>query len=338
MKAVFSVILISISGLLFSQPTMHNFTVTDSDGNTHRLYEDYLDEGKTVVLKFFFTTCPPCIAIAPQWQQKYVAWGSGDYDVEFFEPSTLSSDTNEKVKTYKTTYNLTMPGIGKDGGAASIVDPFRIGTYGPWYGTPSFAVIAPNRSIQYPLTIAEIDAAIAATGATMPGNPAPSTKVTINGTNQNLGLATDKVKFYIKPKNANSPKIEILKNAQGLYTFDYPSSNVPTMTEPVIIMESTSVPVLSGITAFDIIKIQKHILLLDPFTTQNHLLAGDINNDGKITASDIVLLRKVILGLISELPNGAPAFKSIPSQHALTTSPGNTVNLQFTIVQTGNIN
>ena len=74
----------------FSQMTMHNFTVTDSQGNTHNLYTSYLDQGKTVVIKFFFTTCPPCIAISPQWQDKYEAWGSGNNDVEFLDASNYT--------------------------------------------------------------------------------------------------------------------------------------------------------------------------------------------------------------------------------------------------------
>ncbi|MBK8704908.1 MAG: redoxin domain-containing protein [Saprospiraceae bacterium] len=52
------------STALKSQPAP-NFTLTDSDGQSHNLYTDYLDQGKTVVIKFFFTTCPPCNAMAP---------------------------------------------------------------------------------------------------------------------------------------------------------------------------------------------------------------------------------------------------------------------------------
>ena len=88
----------------YAQYTMHNFTVIDSDGRSHNLYTSHLDKGKTVVLKFFFTTCPPCIAISPQWQSKYVAWGSGTKDVEFIEASILSSDKNADVKAFKQNY------------------------------------------------------------------------------------------------------------------------------------------------------------------------------------------------------------------------------------------
>jgi hypothetical protein len=319
--------------------TMHNFVVTDSDGKTHRLYEDYLDKGKTVVLKFFFTSCPPCIAIAPQWQQKYVAWGSGNNDVQFIEPTTLFTDNNSKIKTYKTTHNLTMPGIGTDGGSASIVDPFKQGTYGPWYGTPSFAVIAPNRTMQYPLFFSEIEAAIIATGAKMPGTNVPTTSVNINPNVVNFANSTaDHIKFYVKPKNATTPKIEIVRNTQGQYKFEYPSTAFPVMTDPIVIMESLATDFLPGITAFDLVLIQKHILALESFTTEEKILAADVNSDSKVTAFDIVSLRKLILALTPDFPNNTPSFKSIPAELSLTPNPGNTVNLNFKVVKIGNIN
>ena len=74
--------------------TMHNFTVTDIKGKSHKLYEDYSNQNKVVVIKFFFTTCPPCNSNAPLWQQKYVQHGSGAQGVQFFTVTTISSDNN----------------------------------------------------------------------------------------------------------------------------------------------------------------------------------------------------------------------------------------------------
>ncbi len=34
--------------------TLHDFTVTDVTGQQHRLYDDYLNKNKIVVIKFFF--------------------------------------------------------------------------------------------------------------------------------------------------------------------------------------------------------------------------------------------------------------------------------------------
>ncbi len=82
--------LILFFGLLLSTMSSYgqqapDFTVTDTDGQVHHLYADYLNQGKTVMIKIFFTTCPPCNSIAPQMEPFYKEWGAGQNDVEFFE-------------------------------------------------------------------------------------------------------------------------------------------------------------------------------------------------------------------------------------------------------------
>jgi thiol-disulfide isomerase/thioredoxin len=318
--------------------TMHNFTVTDSDGRIHKLYEDYLNNGKTVVIKFFFTTCPPCVAIAPQWQQKYVSWGSGNHDVQFLEPTILASDTNIKVKSYKTNLGLTMPGIGHDGSATSIVDPFKSGTYGGWYGTPSFAVIAPDKTIQFPVQFSALDAAIAATGAEMPTMVAQPTTVTVTSNSGGFNVGSGHIKFFLKPRNADTPKLEIMANNQGQLKFEYPSVAYPAMFDPIVVMESFASDYLAGISTLDLALIQRHILALNPFTKETERVAADINGDDRITAQDIVFLRKLILGIIAEFPNNRPSYVSLPASRDVTSSPGQTVNLTFDVVKIGNVN
>jgi thiol-disulfide isomerase/thioredoxin len=316
--------------------TMHNFTVTDSGGNIHRLYEDYLDQGKTVVLKFFFTTCPPCNAIAPQWQQKYVAWGSGLHDVQFIEPTTITSDNNSKVSAYKTMHGLTLPSISHEGNAPAIVDPFKAGTYGGWFGTPSFVVIAPNKSIQFPVSFSNLDAAIAATGAQMPGSgPVPITvNLSINTNNYTVGA--DHVKFYLRSANTTQPKYEIKKNGQGQYSLKYPSTDFPVITAPEVYMESNAADLQAGITSFDLVQIQKHILGITPFTSEANRIAADVTLDDRITAFDLVTLRKLILGIIVDFP--APSYRSIPDKISINALQGATQTFNFTIVKIGNIN
>jgi len=57
-----------------------NFTVTDTDGNTHNLY-DYTAQGKYVILDFFFDTCPPCQATSHYFSQLYQTYGCNDGDI-----------------------------------------------------------------------------------------------------------------------------------------------------------------------------------------------------------------------------------------------------------------
>lgn len=155
--------------------TAPDFSITDSQGNAHTLYAGYLDQGKTVLIKIFFTTCPPCNAIAPLMETLYQDWGGGDYDVEFFDLSNKNFDTDALVNSYRANHGHTYPGAGVEGGSLAAVAPYESGMFGPFFGTPVFVVIAPDGSMQYDVrgnnntaTIAALDAAIAATGAEKP--------------------------------------------------------------------------------------------------------------------------------------------------------------------------
>lgn len=53
---------------------------------------------------------------------------------------------------------------------------------------------------------------------------------------------------------------------------------------------------LNGVSTLDLVLIQKHILGLKPITNPYMLLAANANTDNKVSASDILALRKLILG------------------------------------------
>ncbi|MFZ1751556.1 MAG: redoxin domain-containing protein [Saprospiraceae bacterium] len=339
--------LIAICTMLFLWPAMsvtgqlkmHDFTATDVHGQTHQLYSDYLDKKKIVVIKFFFTSCPPCIANAPLWQAKYEQLGSGSQGIEFFSVTTLSSDDDTAVKSFEATYHQTMKAVSTPGNAPGILNPFRDGTYGSWWGTPSFAVISPDKTLQYPVFFSQLDDAInTAKTQVGGGGPIPSTAVNLALKTYNLDVPEGHIKFFIKPKASSTPKIEIVKNIEGKYNFDYPSVNIPEMVDPEIIMESVGPAYTTKVSAADILAIQKHILMLNIFTDDHVRLAADVNSDGKISAIDLVNITKVILGLIPSFPNDTPSYKSIPSKISLTPNVGNTVALDFTIVKIGNVN
>jgi len=59
---------------------------------------------------------------------------------------------------------------------------------------------------------------------------------------------------------------------------------------------------INGVSTLDLVLIQRHILAIQKLDSPYKLIAADANNDGKITASDLTDLRKLILGITNELP------------------------------------
>jgi hypothetical protein len=54
---------------------------------------------------------------------------------------------------------------------------------------------------------------------------------------------------------------------------------------------------LNGVSTLDLIRIQKHLLGLTPFTSPYEFIAADANRSSSVTALDLIELRKLILGI-----------------------------------------
>gem|GEM_PF-3020839 len=67
----------------------------------------------------------------------------------------------------------------------------------------------------------------------------------------------------------------------------------------------------NGISTIDLVMIQRHILNAAKLNSPYKLIAADANNDQKISASDLVALRKLILGLETEI-NGNTSWRFVP--------------------------
>ncbi len=63
---------------------------------------------------------------------------------------------------------------------------------------------------------------------------------------------------------------------------------------------------LNGLTTLDLVLIQKHILGIQKFDSPYKLIAADANNSGSVTAADILILRKLILGVIEDIQFNDP--------------------------------
>ncbi|HUR30327.1 MAG TPA: hypothetical protein VMZ69_02780, partial [Saprospiraceae bacterium] len=59
----------------------------------------------------------------------------------------------------------------------------------------------------------------------------------------------------------------------------------------------------NGVSTLDLVQIQKHLLTKDTLNSPYKLIAADANNSQHVSVIDIVELRKLILGVYTELPN-----------------------------------
>jgi len=129
--------------------TAVDFTVTDVHGNTHNLFS-ILDDGKHVILDFFFTTCPPCISSVPIINQVYTDYGCNTGGIVFL--SIDAGDTDAQVLQYENDYGGLLPSVsGVNGGGNGVNSAYGIGAY------PTVVLIAPDRTVLeqdiYPVTL-----------------------------------------------------------------------------------------------------------------------------------------------------------------------------------------
>ncbi|MBK9734401.1 MAG: hypothetical protein IPO92_05285 [Saprospiraceae bacterium] len=130
---------------------------------------------------------------------------------------------------------------------------------------------------------------------TDPGHFCPPTLITVAGylkTENNQKVANAIVNME------GSEFAPSTSNMEGRYVFtDLPSGG----TYNVIPFKNDKP--MDGVSTLDLIYLQKHILRTEILNSPYKMIAGDINKDNKITAADIVQLRKMILGIYSSFPD-----------------------------------
>ncbi len=125
------------------------------------------------------------------------------------------------------------------------------------------------------------------------------------------------------------PKGSMVAEANVVLT----GANVPTYTTDIdggfefdnlpagndyIVTPSKSVNYLNGVTAYDLSKINAHILGVEVFQETWQYIAADGNNSQTVTTFDIVAIQNLILNNITVLPNGTPSWRFIPTDHIFT--------------------
>jgi hypothetical protein len=134
----------------------------------------------------------------------------------------------------------------------------------------------------------------------------PSSNKTVGGaakgTDKNgviKGAADVSVLLNIAATNS-TPGLQhtITTDIDGAYAF---LKSVPNASD-VTITPSYDMFHLNGVDMLDVLKVQRHILGLEPLPNVYRQIAADVNNTRSITSNDIVELRKIILGATSKFP------------------------------------
>ncbi|MBN8684061.1 MAG: hypothetical protein J0L99_15560 [Chitinophagales bacterium] len=77
---------------------------------------------------------------------------------------------------------------------------------------------------------------------------------------------------------------------------------------------------INGVSSFDIVLLQKHILNSQLITGVCSKIAADVNQDGRITTLDAIDMRKVVLGVYTEFPSTL-SWRFIPADHVFPPPP-----------------
>ena len=93
---------------------MHDFSVQTCTGGTFTLSEE-LQEKDMVVLNFWASWCGPCKAEFPVMQNAYSAYQS---NVSILALSTETSDSQEGVAEFRSSYGITFDMVGQPAGGA----------------------------------------------------------------------------------------------------------------------------------------------------------------------------------------------------------------------------
>lgn len=124
--------------------------------------------------------------------------------------------------------------------------------------------------------------------------PPNSGRVAVSGT-----LATE-ANQTVKDVRVSLIGSEFHANTSSNGKFDF--SNMPTGGKYEVTPEKND-DHINGVSTLDLVMIQRHILGIQKLDSPFKLIAADVTKDGKVTAGDLIELRKLILGTTSSFAN-----------------------------------
>ncbi len=146
----------------------------------------------------------------------------------------------------------------------------------------------------------------------------------------------------------STERITTMTDKNGIFEFE----NMPEGRNYKVIPRKDN-DHLNGVSTLDLVLIQRHILQITPLSTVYGLIAADINNNKKISSSDLLALRKVILGIDAGFPdNTSWRFIDVEHEFGNENNPWETqikesheimelsedIQVDFIAVKTGDVN
>ncbi len=114
----------------------------------------------------------------------------------------------------------------------------------------------------------------------------------------NVTTAYGEVVPNVSVELSGSDLPEVLTNRNGQYEF-------PAMPGGGVydVIPERDIDPLEGVSTLDLVFIQRHLLDLESFDSPYKIIAADVNNDERVTASDLSQLRKLLLGVYDNFPD-----------------------------------
>ncbi len=151
------------------------------------------------------------------------------------------------------------------------------------------------------------------------------------------------IRGRVKDPKGN-PVSNILIKVEGTMSKEIYTDSSGQFTLPVVSREGTitlkprkNTKVANGVTAIDLLLIQKHLLNIQPFTESHQLIAADVSGNEQITGTDLLLIQKLLLGINSSFP-GRQSWTFDPVAIPLEDIAEPAVELEIMAIKLGDVN
>jgi hypothetical protein len=107
----------------------------------------------------------------------------------------------------------------------------------------------------------------------------------------------------------NGFSVSTFSDVQGNYSF----AGLATGRNYILDVTKSGT-IVNGLTTFDLLQVQKHILNKESLKTPFKMLAADVNNSGNISTSDLILIKRALLGFLTSFEK-VPIWQFVPFEN-----------------------